>query len=105
MSNAAAQPALEDLVRSLGRFPSYVLPEGVIREIIARGPSINDVLLERLECAIENAEGGIGAVPSESFFCFTLLHAHPDVCMLPTTGFPETHSVRVEAERNTRNVV
>jgi len=44
----------------------------------------NDVLLKRLECSIENITGGIGAVPSESFFCYLLLHTHADISMLPT---------------------
>jgi hypothetical protein len=75
---------LDDLVTSLGRFPQDVLPEGVIREIIARGPSANEVLLSRLVAAAENADGGIGSIPSESFFCFAMLGTRPDVNMLPT---------------------
>ena len=84
MPNNVAQPALEDLVRSLGRFPRHVLPEGVIREIISRGPAANSVLLERLESAIKNVQGGIAAVPSEAFFCYVLLLSHADISMLPT---------------------
>ena len=44
----------------------------------------NDVLLKQLECSIENVTGRIGAVPSESFFCYVLLHTHADISMLPT---------------------
>lgn len=84
MSATATPTTIHDLVRSLGRFPRQVLPEGVMREIMAYGAAANEVLLDRLDHGINNVHGGLGAVPPECFFCYALLHTHPDIRMLAT---------------------
>ena len=73
-----------ELIDSLRRFPNDVLPVGVLRELIERGPQIQDEILRRLEKAIDDAGTGIGCLPAECFYCFGLLTAHPCAEQLPT---------------------
>ena len=55
-----------------------------MREIISRGPEANTLLLSRVDCSIRSVGNGIGSVPTETFFCYAGLGAHPDTSMLPT---------------------
>ena len=73
-----------ELLDSLRCFPRDVLPVGVLRELIQRGPKIQDEVLRRLDKAVSHAGIGIGCIPLECFYCFGLLIAHPCVEQLPT---------------------
>jgi len=72
-----------ELVESLRRFRGGVIPAAVLRELIARGPAIEDELLRPLRSAVADAGKGVGSIPGECFFCFGLLLAHPSVRQLP----------------------
>ncbi|MDC0934809.1 DUF1186 domain-containing protein [Pirellulales bacterium] len=78
------QPTTSELLDSLRRFPSEVLPVGVLRELQQRGPSIQDELLRRLDNASGQAGAGVGSIPLECFYCLGLLTAHPCEKQLPT---------------------
>ena len=73
-----------ELLDALRCFPSGVLPVGVLRELIQRGPKIQDEVLRRLDKAVSHEGVGIGCIPLECFYCFGLLIAHPCVEQLPT---------------------
>lgn len=83
-STETLPPTTSELVDSLRRFPSEVLPVGVLRELQQRGPSIQDELLRRLEKACDQAGAGVGSNPLECFFCFGLLTVNPCAKQLPT---------------------
>lgn len=63
----------EQLIESLGRFRIWVLPSGVMRELLSRGTEIEPALMQRLTKAIELDAGGLGPPAPEAFFCFHLL--------------------------------
>ena len=72
-----------ELVDSLRCFPRGVIPVAVLRELISRGPAIEDELLRPLRSAVADAGKGVGAIPGECFFCFGLLLANPSARQLP----------------------
>ena len=75
--NTTTERSTRELIDSLRNFPRGVIPAAVLRELISRGPSIEDELLRPLRSAIANAGKGVGSIPSECFFCFGLLLANP----------------------------
>ena len=72
-----------ELVDSLRCFPRGVIPAAVLRELISRGPAIEDELLRPLRSAVADAGKGVGSIPGECFFCFGLLLANPSIRQLP----------------------
>ncbi|MEM7312968.1 MAG: SEC-C metal-binding domain-containing protein [Planctomycetota bacterium] len=84
MKNSECPLTTCELIDSLRQYPDGVLPAGVLRELIQRGPSIREPLLRRLDEIAESAGSGIGSVPGEAFFCFGLLLACPSKEQLPT---------------------
>jgi|GEM_PF-1191474 len=67
-----------ELVHSLGRFRRWVLPSGVMRELIRRGPDVMPALKQQLESVVESKETGLGSAQQEAFFCYHLLGIAPD---------------------------
>ena len=72
-----------ELVDTLRCFPRGVIPAAVLRELISRGPAVEDELLRPLRSAVDDAGKGVGTIPGECFFCFGLLLANPSVRQLP----------------------
>ena len=72
-----------ELVDTLRCFPRGVLPVAVLRELMSRGPAIEDELLRPLRSAVADAGKGVGSIPGECFFCFGLLLANPSARQLP----------------------
>lgn len=72
-----------ELVDTLRCFPRGVIPKAVLRELVSRGPAIEDELLRPLRSAVADAGNGVGSIPGECFFCFGLLLANPSVRQLP----------------------
>ncbi|WP_068132181.1 DUF1186 domain-containing protein [Roseimaritima ulvae] len=67
----------EELIERLGRFRRWVLPSGVMRELLSRGPEIAPALIEHLTRAMDNRDCGIEKRSPEAFFCFHLLSVAP----------------------------
>lgn len=63
----------EVLIESMGRFRPCVLPSGVMRELLSRGPDIAPALIQHLTGALAPAESGLEPHATEAFFCFHLL--------------------------------
>lgn len=63
----------EVLIERLGRFRRWVLPSGVMRELLSRGSDIAPALLQHLTRALAPAESGLEPYAAEAFFCFHLL--------------------------------
>lgn len=61
------------LLRNLNRFPSSVLPLGLLRELQSRGAAIHDDLVAEIKSAIDAAENGAARVSDSSFFATALL--------------------------------
>ncbi len=62
----------EELLRNLGRFPSSVLPIGVLKELQSRGGAIHNHLVSRLTTAIDSLNLGVGSHSNSDFFAFAL---------------------------------
>ncbi|KLU05644.1 hypothetical protein RISK_002276 [Rhodopirellula islandica] len=77
MTFSAAKIETEDLIESLGRFRSSVLPAGVMRELMQRGSEVMPALIARMDRAIESKELGLGSEYPEAFFCYHLLGIDP----------------------------
>lgn len=63
----------EVLIESLGRFRPWVLPSGVMRELLSRGADIAPALIQHLTRALAPTESGLEPYAAEAFFCFHLL--------------------------------
>jgi len=62
----------DELLRNLRRFPSAVLPFGVLRELQSRGDAIHDSLVTLLHEAIDSDDGSPGSSSNSAFFPFAL---------------------------------
>lgn len=65
--------ATDELLRNLGRFPSSVLPTGLLRELQFRGDAIHDALVRRLKGAIDSADNRLGSKCDNVSYAFALL--------------------------------
>ncbi len=63
----------EELIESMGRFRNWVLPAGVMKELLDRGAEIAPALHRHLKQALLPDQGGIEQHAPEAFFCFHLL--------------------------------
>lgn len=61
------------LLRNLGRFPSPILPVGVLRELQSRGDAIHDSLIALIAQAIDSGSNGVKHQSDSIFFAFALL--------------------------------
>lgn len=62
----------EELIERMGRFRRWVLPSGVMQELLSRGSDIAPALIQHLTRALDPAVGLEPHAP-EAFFCFYLL--------------------------------
>lgn len=69
----ASEMATDELLRNLRRFPSSVLPVGVLRELQSRGDAIHDSLVRLIGEAIGLVEDGLGDRSNSVFFALALL--------------------------------
>lgn len=63
----------EELIESMGRFRRWVLPAGLMRELLSRGEEIAPELHRHLTNAMSPSDGGLERKAPEAFFCFYLL--------------------------------
>ncbi len=63
----------DELLRNLGRFPSPILPVGLLRELQSRGDAIHDSLAALIGQAIDSVSDGVGHESNSVFFAFALL--------------------------------
>jgi hypothetical protein len=61
------------LLRNLGRFPSPVLPFGLLCELQRRGDAIHDSLVALVRQSIDSVGDDLGWNPENAFFAFALL--------------------------------
>ena len=58
----------DELLRNLGRFPSPILPVGLLRELQSRGDKIHDSLVALIGQAIDSVGDGLGHESNRVFF-------------------------------------
>ncbi len=63
----------KELIDSMGRVRDWVLPSGVMRELLSRGSEIVPVLHQLLSESLNSKEHGLEPLRTDSFFCFHLL--------------------------------
>ena len=72
-TKSADEMDTDELLRNLGRFPSPVLPIGLLRELQSRGKAIHEPLVALVDSAIDSVGDGLGSEPDSIFFAFALL--------------------------------
>jgi SEC-C motif len=72
-TSTASERDTDELLHNLGRFPSPVLPTGLLRELQSRGDSIHDSLVAVVGKAVNMLGNGLGSQSETSFFAFALL--------------------------------
>ena len=63
----------DESLRNLGRFPSPILPVGLLRELQSRGDAMHDSLVALVGQAIDSEGDGLGHESNRVFFAFALL--------------------------------
>ena len=72
-TSTASMMDTDELLRNLERFPSPILPVGLLRELQSRGDTIHDSLVTLIGRAIESAADGRSHESDGVFFAFALL--------------------------------